>query len=61
MNDDSSNQLEMPEVRAAETVDHAKVVRCLASDLRDVYDPVLSKSLPIYFGPLLGELFLIDR
>ena len=42
-------------------VDRAKMVAKLTSDLHDAYDPILTKSLPIYFGPILGELFLVDR
>ena len=61
MKDETSIKSTVPEPYAAENVDHAKVVQCLTTDLHDMYDPVLNKSLPIYFGPLLGELFLINR
>ena len=47
---------ERPSVEPPDTT----LAQNLTSDLHDIYDPVLSKSLPIYFGPLLGELFLAD-
>ena len=41
--------------------DRANMVAELTVDLHDVYDVVLTKTLPIYFGPVLGELFLVGR
>ncbi|MGD0634336.1 MAG: hypothetical protein ABSA13_08680 [Beijerinckiaceae bacterium] len=34
------------------------MVRDLSGSLHDVFDDVCGKALPIYFGPLLGRLYL---
>lgn len=35
-----------------------KLVGDLSRDLHAMFDPVTSATLPIYFGPLLGRLYL---
>ena len=44
--------------RLAGTDIETKLVGDLSRDLHAMFDPVTSATLPIYFGPLLGRLYL---
>lgn len=36
----------------------SRLVANLSADLHTLFDPVSERALPIYFGPLLGRLYL---
>lgn len=54
-------EVERPRMGQGEQSERSQTVASdVAPDLHKVFDPVVSTPLPIYFGPLLGELFLAD-
>lgn len=44
--------------RLASVAIETSLVANLSKDLHSIFDPVCNDALPIYFGPLLGRLYL---